>query len=299
MEQNPNDANKCKSAKQSRNIDDTYILDPASGIYKPKTVVTQTEADRQHPGNNRNARFFTDPRTDWHPILRVTIPISLLTLLLLGATVIYTKRQWKTLNDTYSEIHKQTVAAQCTAKAAQEQAALMEKQLEGTMAARVYVVMGIRIDVPGELEPVIYNDGSVPAQDFQGSISVTAITVPGKKIVRTVAPMIVTIGSIVIPPSNHPPVLSQPTQPRYSLTISGTQVRDFRDGKYGFKVSGIVNYLNGISQTPQHIPICMVFFRDPEYPEANVDSATCDNLSLQFKSVQLRAEEDKKRTQKH
>ena len=206
--------------------------------------------------------------------------------------------QLKIMIDTYGEIQKQTSAVQCAAAAAQQEAALMRQQLEGTMAAVLYVSPpGIRVDPPGSLDLVIYNDGSVSGQDFHGVITVAAVTIPSKRTIKSVPPMTVMVSPIPVPPSNHPPVLQQPTQKQYQLAISAEEASAFRRGDYGFMATGSFTYLNGIDVAPKSIPVCIVAFRDPEYPEANIDTSSCDNVSLEFKSVQMRAEEDKKHQQ--
>jgi hypothetical protein len=94
METNPEDDKQPEPYCYPRKIDDTYTFDASTGIYKPKTVETGQETARQKAGTNRHARLFTDPKTDWRPII-ITVTVSLLTVGLLVATVHYARLQWQ------------------------------------------------------------------------------------------------------------------------------------------------------------------------------------------------------------
>jgi hypothetical protein len=131
METDPKNRYKCKSADESRNIDDTYIFDPGTGIYKPKTIETDQERTRKQAGTNRRSRFFTDPKTDWRPILIATF-VSLLTVALLVATVHYTRLQWL-------EMKKAATASKRSADDADKSLLKSEEFFKRDQRAYVYV----------------------------------------------------------------------------------------------------------------------------------------------------------------
>src|SRR6266403_3858865 len=94
MGADPKDNDKRNPKRYLRNIDDTYIFDADTGIYKPRAEETEQERKRQHPGSNPESRFFTNPRTDWRPVLVATC-VSLLTIVLLFFTVRYSRLQYR------------------------------------------------------------------------------------------------------------------------------------------------------------------------------------------------------------
>jgi hypothetical protein len=98
--------------------------------------------------------------------------IASLTLLLLCATVFFTFKQWQTMNRTYTEIQAQTASAQCTAKAAQEQATLMRQQLVGTQAADVNLD-SLSLSDTMQLHLTAMNNGHVTAQDVHITVDVS------------------------------------------------------------------------------------------------------------------------------
>src|SRR3954463_5314278 len=90
MEIGPKNDFRRSVARYFRDVDDTYIFDPATGLYKPRA---RGGAAGKQAGTDRRTRFFTDPRTDWYPII-ITSAISLLTVGLLAATVYFARFQW-------------------------------------------------------------------------------------------------------------------------------------------------------------------------------------------------------------
>ncbi|MGA8620132.1 MAG: hypothetical protein WB660_16620 [Candidatus Sulfotelmatobacter sp.] len=110
----PKHPNQREAANYSRNIDDTYIFDSTTGIYKPKTAETGEQRNHHQAGTNRRTPFFTKPWTDWRPVI-VSVVISLGTLALLGFTVHYSRQQYQEMKrsadaamNTVCEMRKQT-----------------------------------------------------------------------------------------------------------------------------------------------------------------------------------------------
>jgi hypothetical protein len=102
---------KDEPSRYSRNIDDTYIFDPSTGLYKREAIETEQERARKQAGTNRRTRFFIDPKTDWRPII-ITVTVSLLTVALLVATVHYARLQWKEMKRGADAAHDSAIAAQ-------------------------------------------------------------------------------------------------------------------------------------------------------------------------------------------
>jgi hypothetical protein len=96
---------------------------------------------RKIDGANQERRHIENQRVQrW--IMRGTWFTGICTLFAFGAAAYYAneaRKQSITLGNTYGEIRMQTKAAQDTAKAAQDQATLMRRQAEGTMAAMVSI----------------------------------------------------------------------------------------------------------------------------------------------------------------
>jgi hypothetical protein len=94
--------------------------------------------------------------------------------------------QLRTLNRTYKEIQGQTAAAQCTAKAAQKQATLMQQQLEGTMAAILFIESIQETESPCcKLEIPITNGGHVIAKDVTVSGTATIYNGQNGKVIKS------------------------------------------------------------------------------------------------------------------
>lgn len=97
--------------------------------------------------------------------LRVQEALTIGTWLAFAAAAIYAGFAYCTLR----EAEKQTTAAQCTAKAAQTQAELMKKQLEGTMAADIDLA-NFTLSDTFKLHLTATNSGHVAAQDVHISV---------------------------------------------------------------------------------------------------------------------------------
>src|SRR5450631_872066 len=75
--------------KSDRNIDDTYVYDSASGLYKPQSHENEEERREKRRGRNSRLPFFANVRRDW-----LTIFFSAVTLVVVGAYTYYAKGQW-------------------------------------------------------------------------------------------------------------------------------------------------------------------------------------------------------------
>jgi hypothetical protein len=167
MEADPIKRYKYKPADGARHIDDTYIFDPCAGIYKPKTIETDQERTRKLAGTNRRARFFTDPKTDWRPVLIATF-VSLLTVGLLVATVRYTRLQWL-------EMKNAAIASQRSADDADKSLIKSEEFFKRDQRAYLYIRLveknngfpDPQINVGGFIGVnfQIINSGKTPAND--------------------------------------------------------------------------------------------------------------------------------------
>jgi hypothetical protein len=89
-----------------KNVGGKFFFNPIQGIYQSKSEVGKNQRSKEAPGSQREVPLHVNVRRD-----RIAIAISALTLLLLAGTIFYTRQQWRTMNDTYDEIQKQTKAA--------------------------------------------------------------------------------------------------------------------------------------------------------------------------------------------
>lgn len=144
-----------------------------------------------------------------------------------AVTLIVFLCQLRTMNDTYGQIKAQTTAVQCAAKAAQQQAELMRRQLVGTQAAIITFWTG-GIDDAGKGEVRFMDRGTVNGT-VSGTVIVSRVMPNGKKVVL----MSKTLDKIVVP-SDH--LLDQGAQPvSISYSVSG--------GRYGFDADDLRNLL--------------------------------------------------------
>jgi hypothetical protein len=135
MNTDPKDNYKRHATRDPRNIDDTYIFDPSTGIYKPKAIETDQERARKQAGTNRRTSFFTDNKTDWRPVWIATV-ISLFTVALLGLTVRYSHKQWI---EMIRSADATTLAANAATSAAQT---AQQSMLDNRALYRPAVVVG-------------------------------------------------------------------------------------------------------------------------------------------------------------
>jgi hypothetical protein len=115
-----------------RNIDDSYVFDATTGLYKPKTYNEQTQSDNKKPGSHPRFRIFTDPKRDW-----VAITVGVLTLIVVGLYTHYARKQWQEAHRTA----EQAVISACAAKSAAEtaDATLKNSQAQWRIEERPYL----------------------------------------------------------------------------------------------------------------------------------------------------------------
>jgi hypothetical protein len=101
--------------KSDRNIDDTYVYDSASGLYKPQSHENEEERREKRRGRNSRLPFFANVRRDW-----LTIFFSAVTLVVVGAYTYYAKGQWH-------EMIRAANAAKSAAETARLQLELSER----------------------------------------------------------------------------------------------------------------------------------------------------------------------------
>lgn len=109
-----NETHERKALQYLEATEDHYFFDEASGIYKKKP--NETGRQQERPGYDKHKPFWAAVKRDW-----LAIGVSTLTLLLLAATVIFARRQWKAIDKQFPAITKSADAAQTAAEAASDQ----------------------------------------------------------------------------------------------------------------------------------------------------------------------------------
>lgn len=131
-----------------RHVDDTYVFDESSGLYKPISRHKQNDAEekRRVEVQGQPLRIQTKVDWDWLDILFKTLGFlaTVATLVLLWLTVRYAHRQWKAMDQTLGEVQKQTVSVKESADAAKKSADVGEEMLLTSRA--VISLGGPRID---------------------------------------------------------------------------------------------------------------------------------------------------------
>jgi hypothetical protein len=107
---NPRKAYEKDAQSYLEKAGDRYVLNESGTLYEAKCDQSPTRRNENHAGTSRNTPFHVDILRDWIPLT-----ISALTLILLAFTIHYARLQWKTMNQTFWEIQKQTGFAQTTA----------------------------------------------------------------------------------------------------------------------------------------------------------------------------------------
>ena|ERR1700737_3272669 len=133
MNHRPPSDEKSNTNHYLRQVDDTYIFDCASGLYKPKTYRIEEEGREQQRGKKSKLPFFVDVRRDWF-----TVTISIATLIVISIYTYYAKGQWHEMINAASEAHKNAVAATDAATFAGQQINLSRDALH--VAERPWVV---------------------------------------------------------------------------------------------------------------------------------------------------------------
>jgi hypothetical protein len=215
-----------------RNIDDTYIFDPTAGIYKPKTIETDQQRARKEAGTNKHARFFTNPKTDWRPIVIATL-VSIATVGLLVATVHYARLQWIEMTKAVIAADKSATAATSAAGTAKEVSDNATKSFH--ISERPYVtVQGIEFDTPLEankdigVSVICDNSGRSPALKVG---YITSAFIDDKRIGEPIAHE----GATVI-------ASAHPTKKHFIMNFSAPDVVHMKVSGDAFKLQGEIKY---------------------------------------------------------
>lgn len=136
MAKYPSSKHEGQPGKEFRQIDDTYVFDESSGLYEPKPVAERD--GRQRHSYRALGKLRVRVATDW-----LTIFVSVLTLMVIGAYTEFARRQW--------------VETKNAAKAAESAATTARQQLE--MSERPWVDADIKIAGPLTFN---INGGSLP-----------------------------------------------------------------------------------------------------------------------------------------
>jgi hypothetical protein len=211
-----------------RNVEDTYVFDLATGLYKPKTCIEKTLSDNKKPGSNPQFRFFTNPKRDW-----LAMAVGVVTLVVLAIYTGYTRKQWKEAQRTADQSTVAANAAACAARTSQNSLQFARDSFH--ISERPYVtVSSISFDTP--LEPdkeigmsiIADNSGHTPALKvaFAGAAYIDGKMIEGKFINLK--------GESVIP-SQHP------TKAHYTLSFTAA---DFNRIIYGnaLRINGTIRY---------------------------------------------------------
>lgn len=80
-------------------IESRYFFDEASRIYKQKTAEAGGISQERQPGHDRHLPFWAVVKRDW-----LVVSVSVLTLFLLVATVVFARLQWLAIDRQFPEI---------------------------------------------------------------------------------------------------------------------------------------------------------------------------------------------------
>jgi hypothetical protein len=212
------------------------------------------------------------------------------------AAAIYAREaheQLKTMNVTYKEMQRQTAAAQCAAKAAQEQTSLMHQQLVGTMGAVVKETLNLNFGDKSpqfSVQDYLQNDGHVTARKIQGTITWLEISLPsGKQIGKAHnydfykdVPV-----DLVSDPSKKLPW-------ERTIGISEIERQKFSNAESSIMLKSDFTYLNGFDTTPQHVSSCriLLFLRIGLAQDGLISNTSipCDQLAQSYDSIMKQAE---------
>jgi hypothetical protein len=157
-----------ESAKEIRDIDDTYVFDASSGLYKPKSYDARDNSKEQTQ-NHIHKVVYESPihvktRRDW-----LSIIISLLTLIVLGVYTIFTSNIYQASEASAVGTIQAAWAAKSAADSAKKGLETSEKFFRRDQRAYVWVKMGTFIDGIGADHKLgvnlqTMNTGKTPAQ---------------------------------------------------------------------------------------------------------------------------------------
>lgn len=246
---NPESAKHNRNAQQElRGIDDAYVLDPSSGIYKPKTYYKEQQ-------RKRVTKFLAT----WLPIL-----ISGLTLWLLYRAAIYARNTWR-------ETKREADAAQCTFKEVEKQTILMHEQAVGTLAARIDPPQFSFTEEHGPAVKIsCLNRGHVTGH-ISGEVAVIRKYRSGKEVVLENVP-------IVDEPIAAENETGQEFAREYPITgmkggFTTPEIAQFKTDtpEQLLLVKGWISYENGFKDTTPKTDFCFSLLSSPTY---TIDNAT-------------------------
>jgi hypothetical protein len=174
LQRKPTNTEHSEATKYLQKIGDRYVYNGTSGLYEPKP--SNSKGDNEHHPSQETKRplFHVEVKRDW-----LILVLSFLTLLGLGFTVRYTRKQWLESNrsagtseNTLGEIQKQTKLSLDIAR--------------GTSAA--YVTLSF--NPPPNEEPnspglVFISQGPLHAQNFSGSVELQCEDLLSRKIISS------------------------------------------------------------------------------------------------------------------
>lgn len=108
---------------ESRNVDDTYVLDCVTGLYEPRSYASQNQEGQPLPGTLQRRPLFIHANRDRIVIgiSIIALGISALTVVLLFETVYWARQQWVQAQRTADASICAANAAQAAVKQAHEQ----------------------------------------------------------------------------------------------------------------------------------------------------------------------------------
>lgn len=182
MDPTPRKGDQKNSAAQLRNVDDTYIFDSASGIYKPKTY----EADNKRAQQKTDSPIDIKIRRDW-----MAFVVAVLTLIVVAGYTYYAqvqasdiRRQTGLLSDQADREVARAIGNAATTehqlnllqeqvKAAQDSVVANQRQMRTAQRAWLELTsFNVPLDTPFlTYELVIKNIGNSPVTDASMEIS--------------------------------------------------------------------------------------------------------------------------------
>lgn len=156
MNRHPRSDEGKNATRYLRQIDDTYVYDSASGLYKPKSADAEARSQDQQHGRSGSSPFFVNIRRDW-----LAIGISFLTLLAVAIYAYYAARQWTEMKKAAEAAKKSADIAACALESNTEALHLTERAWVGV--ERVDGDIRLGADEPLNLKVTYINSGRAPA----------------------------------------------------------------------------------------------------------------------------------------
>jgi hypothetical protein len=161
-------------------VANSYILDASSGIYEPKPNTADSSAEHNSSGSNESRPFWVNVVRDW-PVFLVSVG----TLLLLIATVHYSRKQWAEANRSASANEKSAQDALDTLNQIKDQTSIMRSEMIGTRGAVLQFVPNLGVlasveDGPTFISTIRILPGRVAAKNIALRLTVQRIILPSK-----------------------------------------------------------------------------------------------------------------------